>query len=117
MVNNTRVSGVWVSSGVGSGVGGGVSADGTVVVPRWVITVSAVILLSRLLVLSLGEVAGEKGNQNQKALLRIKYRRILKSTNAIQIIFINNFYISVSDGYFQIKSNGDPDLIEYSIVE
>ena len=34
---------------------------------------------------------------------------------SFKAIFINNFYISVSDGYFQIKSNGDPDLIEYSI--
>ena len=74
------------------GVGGADSsvAVETSVVPAGVVTVSAEVLLSRLLVLCLGEDAGEKGNQNQKALLRIKYRRILKSTNAIQIIFINN---------------------------
>ena len=73
------------------GVGGADSsvAVETSVVPAGVVTVSAEVLLSRLLVLGLGEDAGEKSNQNQKALL-IKYRRILKSANAIQIIFINN---------------------------
>ena len=102
MVNNTRVSGVWVSSGVGSGVGGGVSADGTVVVPRWVITVSAVILLSRLLVvLLLSEDSGGQGNNNQKALHKIQ--------NSIKIKFKEDKMLNVE----RIK---DDDSITYQIL-
>ena len=40
---------------------------------NWVVAVSAEILLSSLLILGLGEDAGEKGNQNQKALHRIQF--------------------------------------------
>jgi len=34
---------------------------------------------------------------------------------SFKAIFTNDFYISVSDGYFQIKSDGNSQLIEYSI--
>ena len=48
------------------GVGGADSsvAVETSVVPAGVVTVSAEVLLSRLLILGLGEDAGEEGNQN-----------------------------------------------------
>ena len=57
----------WFLTGIGVSTDSSVTVSGSVV-PAGVVAVSAEVLLSSLLILGLGEDAGEKSNNNQKAL-------------------------------------------------